>query len=159
MSEDDKGPVGGESDLSKSPDLKRKKSNVCIACLGLFSEDMLEQTISKVIPDPAFETYQIREFLTAISLPIILHYNQLLIWMHLIERFPEMQISSEECLETSIKEVIRIILNTRISKILNKPITQEGLMINIFYNVTNDEEIKKLEDLFPELFSSINQQK
>jgi hypothetical protein len=130
---------------------KRKKSNICIACLGLF--DNVEVTIARILADPELKKYDVRQFLSSISLPIIMHFNQLLIWIHLIDKYPEFDWNYENPPDTPSKEVARHIINSRVSQIIDKPVTtQEGLMINIFYEVSNEDQLKQLEELFPELF-------
>lgn len=114
----------------------------------------------QILSNCALDEYQIDEFLTSISIPILLQLNQLQIWLDLKEKFPENEISSIIPPDQPIKDVIKIVLNDRLAKGLNKTYSQDGVMINIFYDVLNEEEqLKKLVDVAPDLFNERNQQR
>ena len=126
--------------------------------MGLFEENNLEHTVSQILSTTALDEYEIDEFLTSISIPILLQLNQLQIWFDLIEKFPEREFSFPP--DQPIKDVIKVVLNHRIAKGLNKTHTQDGVMINIFYEVNNEEEqLKKLINVAPEVFKERNQQR
>lgn len=59
-----------------------------------------------------------------------------------------------------IKDVVKNILNTRLSSELHKEFHTDGLMINIFFVVDNEPEMMaKLEMVAPELMAQRNKQK
>lgn len=59
-----------------------------------------------------------------------------------------------------IKDVIKNILNTKLSDDLHKEFHQEGMMINIFFALDNEiEMMEKLEMVAPELMVERNKQK
>lgn len=58
--------------------------------------------------------------------------------------------------DTSIKDVIKLILNPKICERLNKTfeINQSGMMINLFFEHDEEsDELKPLFDVKPEVFS------
>jgi tRNA pseudouridine synthase 10 len=59
-----------------------------------------------------------------------------------------------------IKDVIKNILNTKLSDVLHKEFHQDGMMINIFFAIDNEiEMMEKLELVAPELMVSRNKQR
>lgn len=59
-----------------------------------------------------------------------------------------------------IKDVIKNILNTKLSDELHKTFNTEGLMINIFFRIDNEiEMMEKLESVAPELMVERNKQR
>lgn len=60
----------------------------------------------------------------------------------------------------SIKDVLKNILNTKLSDELHKTFHLDGLMINIFFAIDNEiDMMKKLESVAPELMAERNKQK
>lgn len=68
--------------------VKKFKENVCIACLGLFSESIMTDTLSQIVDHPDVQAYQCDTVLSSFSLPILLNLRQLSIWVGLIRKFP-----------------------------------------------------------------------
>lgn len=75
-------------DANDMIDMKRKKSNVCIACLGLFEDNFIENILDSIFKHPDIDSFECDTVLTSISLPILLHLRQLSIWIGLLNMFP-----------------------------------------------------------------------
>ncbi|KAG4080694.1 hypothetical protein HA402_013224 [Bradysia odoriphaga] len=142
---------------SGEPDRKRFKENedACVACLGLFSTSNLDAVLEQILQCPDLQSYECDTILTSISLPIILSLRRLSIWLALIEKFPK-HFSLTEPPDTSIKDVIKLIVNPKICDKLNKTfeINQSGIMVNVFFEHADEaDELKPLWDVKPEVFN------
>lgn len=61
---------------------------MCIACLDIFSEVTLAETMRQIVALPALAEYDIPTVLSSFSLPISLSLRALAVWIALIKRFP-----------------------------------------------------------------------
>ena len=75
------------NDEKIEPDAKRCKENVCVACLGLFTDDFLMNVVCQIRECEDLGRFECDSFVASISLPIILHLRQLSIWIDLLAKF------------------------------------------------------------------------
>lgn len=68
---------------------KRKKSNICTACQGIFQDDMVERTVQEILHNSNLQTYECDTIYSSVSLPIISQIRELSIWIALLKRFPD----------------------------------------------------------------------
>ncbi|CRL04294.1 CLUMA_CG017392, isoform A [Clunio marinus] len=136
---------------------KRPKTNTCVACFNVFN--FIDEIIMKVKSSEWLKHYEVKRFVTSYSLPVSLDLAQLQIWLALIEKFPNM-FDSERPPDISIKDVMKNILNTKLSDDLHKEFHPDGMMINIFFVIDNEPEMMtKLESVAPELMVERNKQR
>lgn len=65
---------------------KKKKSNICSVCLGIFQG--LDLVADEIVNDSSLSSYDSKSLYTSISIPISLLIRDLAIWIALIQRFP-----------------------------------------------------------------------
>lgn len=136
--------------------IKRKKLNICYACLGLFNDSFLIDTLEKIASDTNLKTYNCDKLLTSLSLPIALHLRQLTIWIALLKKYPG-KISAITPPDVPLKEVYKSILNPKVCESTRKEFeqNQNGIMVNLYYEYKNDEnELEKLKLVDPKLFAN-----
>lgn len=68
---------------------KRKKENICSACLGIFQDDMIEKTARKILDETDLHSYECETVYTSVSLPILLQIRELSMWIALYNKFPD----------------------------------------------------------------------
>lgn len=68
---------------------KRKKENICSACLGIFQDDMIEKTSRKILDETDLHSYECETVYTSVSLPILLQIRELSLWIALYNKFPD----------------------------------------------------------------------
>lgn len=73
-----------ESTEDENP--KKKRSNICIACLGIFQE--IDSVADEIINSSSLSSYDSKSLYTSISTPITLLIRELSIWVALIQQFP-----------------------------------------------------------------------
>lgn len=66
--------------------VKRRKLNICCACLGIFHE--LDIVANKISVDSDLAKYNCPSLYSSIQIPINLLIRELTIWVDLIEHFP-----------------------------------------------------------------------
>lgn len=87
------------------------------------------------------------------AFPLLLHLRQLTVWVGLINKF-EKRFSTETPPDVAVKEVFKTLLNPRICDAVKRTFDQNGLMINIIFEVKDEiKELEKLTEVKPELFS------
>uniref|UniRef100_A0A182PKA0 tRNA pseudouridine(55) synthase n=1 Tax=Anopheles epiroticus TaxID=199890 RepID=A0A182PKA0_9DIPT len=135
--------------------VKKVKSNVCIACLGLFDLERIATLACEVKNHAAYQQYRCEAgFLTSISLPIVLHLRQLALWIDLVNRFPK-AFSSSTPPDIAVKDALKMIIIHQLEQTLGKPFSVEGVMINIPYSYANEEEeLSRLEKVSPGVFAN-----
>lgn len=67
---------------------KRRKPNVCIACFGIFQNDMIDTIVSEVLQNTNLNSYDCETIYTSVSVPILVQIRELAIWVCLLENFP-----------------------------------------------------------------------
>lgn len=77
------------------PEAKRGKSNVCIACLGIFQNDTIDAAIREIIENTDLHTYECDSIYTSISVPILVQIRELSLWIALHQKFPNSISDSE----------------------------------------------------------------
>lgn len=164
----------GGIDLKPSEDvcvIKRKKSNACIACLGLFEENCLENVLQTITNHPDIVKFECNTVLTSISLPIILHLRQLSIWFGLLENFPKHFKKGKQLKalfyiqrikdnlnslyidiapDTPLKEIFKQLINPKVCEKIGKTFeqNQNGLSINIFFEHEKEKtELQALQNV------------
>lgn len=75
------------------------KPNVCIACFGLFQNDMIDTIANEALHKTNLDTYECDSLYTSVSVPILIQIRELAIWTSLLEQFPS-SISFSEWLRT-----------------------------------------------------------
>lgn len=70
------------------PDAKRRKSVVCVACLGIFQNDTINAAIEEIVENTDLHTYECSTLYTSISLPILVQIRELALWIALHQKFP-----------------------------------------------------------------------
>lgn len=148
--------ITDQDDDKAEPDAKRPKSNVCIACLDIFSAATRTEVLEKCTALPALAEYDIPTVLSSFSLPVSLSLRSLAIWIALLRRFPD-HFSTSEPPDVPLKEVIKLLLNPLLCAQLGKPFesAQNGLMVNVFYeHADSAAEVRALLDVNPQLFKN-----
>lgn len=82
--------------IVENNDVKRRKENVCTACLGIFQGDMIEDTVQEIINNTNLKMYECDTIYTSVSLPILLQIRELSLWLAMIRQFPD-AISTSKC--------------------------------------------------------------
>lgn len=67
---------------------KRRKPNICIACLGIFENDMIDALAREILENSELKTYECDTLYTSISIPILLQTRELSLWIGLLKKFP-----------------------------------------------------------------------
>lgn len=65
---------------------KKKRTNACVACLGIF--EGIESVADEIIHKSNLASYDSKSLYTSINIPIALLVRDLSIWIALIQRFP-----------------------------------------------------------------------
>lgn len=73
---------------AEEDEVKRKKPNVCIACFGIFQNDMIDVIVNDVLQKSDLNSYECDTLYTSIAAPIIVQIRDLAIWIALLENFP-----------------------------------------------------------------------
>lgn len=142
--------------------------------------DFVDEVVEKVKTSESLARYEVNRFVSTYSLPVSLDLAQLQIWLALIEKFPNAIASgksdSSELIrnlannsnssytdrppDMPIKDVLKCMLNEKLSNELNKEFHPDGLMINVFFALDNEPEMmQKLELVAPELMVERNKQR
>ncbi|KAG5683375.1 hypothetical protein PVAND_012660 [Polypedilum vanderplanki] len=80
-------------------------------------------------------------------------------WLTLLDKFPE-NFDKERLPDMPIKDAVKTLLNDKLEQELDKTFDPDGLMISIFFNIENENEIlSKLDMIAPELMTDRNKQK
>lgn len=70
------------------PNVKRMKTSVCIACLGIFQNDTIDAAIKEIVENTDLHTYECDSIYTSISVPILVQIRELALWIALLRKFP-----------------------------------------------------------------------
>lgn len=74
---------------------KKFKSSICVACLGIFQNNYMNEIAEEIIENSDLNTYKCETLYTSITIPISLQIRELSLWIALIRKFPNASIS--EC--------------------------------------------------------------
>lgn len=138
---------------------KRKKSNICIACLGLFQDDAIENVIKQIITTTDLHTYDCETIYTSVSLPILMQTRELSLWIALLKKFPN-EVSDSQLPNISIKEVFKYLVNEELCKQTARKLEhdQSGILVNVFFeHDCEHEEIDRLDFVTPEYLKTPKQ--
>lgn len=75
-----------ETIFSENDKSKKKRSNICVACLGMFQG--MNLVADDIINNSDLPSYDSKSIYSSISIPIALLVRDLSIWIALIQRFP-----------------------------------------------------------------------
>lgn len=138
---------------------KRRKSNICIACLGLFQDDAIENVIKQIINTTDLHTYDCETIYTSVSFPILMQTRELSLWIALLKKFPN-EVSDSQIPNISIKEVFKYLVNDELCRQTSRKLEhdQSGILVNIFFeHDCENEEINRLELITPDYLKAPNQ--
>lgn len=79
-------PILNQSQSVASDNTKKKRTNICVACLGIFQG--IDLIADEIINNSNLNSYDSKSLYTSISIPITLLIRELSIWIALIQRFP-----------------------------------------------------------------------
>lgn len=79
-------PIQNTSKSVENGNSKKKRTNHCGACLGLFQE--IDLIADEIINKSNLASYDSKSLYTSISVPIALLIRDLSIWIALIQQFP-----------------------------------------------------------------------
>lgn len=129
---------------------KKIKLNSCAACLGLFSNNFLDDIIDKILEHPDLKKYDSKQAVVAMSFPMLFHVRQLSFWLGLLEKFDK-NFNIDKAPDVPLKEVAKLIINPKLLKKLDKSYDANGLMINIAFNHNDEDDtiqkIAKIENM------------
>ncbi|XP_055625856.1 putative tRNA pseudouridine synthase Pus10 [Toxorhynchites rutilus septentrionalis] len=144
--------ISSSSDGQGSPP-KKVRENTCVACLGLFESELLENLLTEICSSASFKEYDCQAFSSSISLPLVLHLRQLSLWIDLLERFPNRYDNSSSPPDVTVKDAFKMILNRKLEEKLKRPFSTNGVMVNVFFKYADEErELLLLEKVKPEVF-------
>lgn len=66
---------------------KKKRSNYCVTCLGLF--EVIDTVADEIVAESDLASYDSKSLYTAINIPIALIIRELSIWVALVQKFPD----------------------------------------------------------------------
>lgn len=134
---------------------KVKKSNACVACLGLLQEHLLETIINKIISDVNAAEYDCKEFSCALSMPISFSLRTHSLNLHVLRKIPSISYSSAEASFVSVKDVWKWVTSHRISEGIGKDFNSKDSDFSITVNIEyedDDEECRALLDMHKKTF-------
>lgn len=145
-----------ENGEESGPTSKKTKPNVCVACLGFFSDEFLAKLTEALTTHPHLIQYECDEFVLAISFPILLNVRQLSLWLALIDKFGQMHgFVSNKQPDVPLKEVSKMVISPKVSQALGKKYGQNGMMISISINHADETaELQKLTEVDQILFKT-----
>ncbi|XP_031632319.1 putative tRNA pseudouridine synthase Pus10 [Contarinia nasturtii] len=138
--------------------IKRSKKSICIACLGIFQS---METVSKnVIEDSNLRNYECNSLYTSVQIPIELLVRELSIWIALIQTFPG-KVNEDTHPGIPIKDVFKTLFNRKLCLATNRQMeyNQNGIMINLFYEFMDCDNIDNLLAVKPLSFGNENHKK
>lgn len=66
---------------------KKRRSNYCVTCLGLF--EVIDTVADEIVAESDLASYDSKSLYTAINIPIALLIRELSIWIALVQKFPD----------------------------------------------------------------------
>lgn len=79
-------PIQNTSKSAENDNPKKKRTNFCVACLGLF--EGIDLIADEIVNKSNLASYDCKTLYTSISIPIALLIRELSIWIALIQQFP-----------------------------------------------------------------------
>ncbi|XP_034248513.1 tRNA pseudouridine synthase Pus10 [Thrips palmi] len=122
---------------------KLKKSNVCLACLGLLQENLRETVISKIVSDVNDADYDCQEFSCALSMPVSFCLRTHSLNLYLMDKFPDPSEDTAEIRFVSVKDVWKWVAASEIADGIKKSFSQSNdcdFSITISIGYDDDEK-------------------
>lgn len=147
--------LSSDSEEEENPS-KLKKSNVCLACLGLLQENLREIVIKKIISDVNDADYDCKEFSCALSMPVSFCLRTHSLNLHLMNKFPLVTEELAEVRFVSVKDAWKWVAASEIADGIKKSFCQTNdcdfsITVSIGYD-DDEKECKCLMEMHKETY-------